>query len=208
MNRRPVGRAVVGDEALDGDAVASVERDRSAQEADRGRGSLVGEHFDIGQASRVIDSDVHGLPAADVASMALSVGAARAAVAAPSTGDPLAGAAFDAAERLDVDVDQLARPLALVADRGLQHQTTELAHPVALEDRADRRTRHVEQIRELRSSEPQPPPAAAPCAHRCGCEPGWEHSNDRADRGPHRPGSGRPTSCRSDRSLRPLARPA
>ena len=58
-----VGAAVVGDELLDGDAVAAVELDRAAQERDRGGGFLVGEDFGVGQACRVVDRDMHALPA-------------------------------------------------------------------------------------------------------------------------------------------------
>ena len=42
--------------------------------------------------------------------------------------EPAAGAALDPPEAFDVDVDQLAGPLALIADRGLQAESSELAH--------------------------------------------------------------------------------
>jgi hypothetical protein len=64
--------------------------------------------------------------------------------------DALASAASDAAELLDVDMDQLARPLALVALDGFQAETAELAHPDPLQDPADRRDRQAQQLRELR----------------------------------------------------------
>ena len=63
VNGRAVGGAVVGDHALDGDAVAAVERDGAAQERDCGGGLLVAEDFDVGQAGAVVDGDVHELPA-------------------------------------------------------------------------------------------------------------------------------------------------
>ena len=55
-----------------GDAVGGVEGDRAAQEADRGRGLLVGEHLDVGQAGGVIDADVHEFPAAARAAPAVA----------------------------------------------------------------------------------------------------------------------------------------
>ena len=61
--RRAVAGAVVGDHALDRDAVAAVEGDRTAEEAGRGRGFLVGEDFGVGEAAVVVDGDVHVLPA-------------------------------------------------------------------------------------------------------------------------------------------------
>jgi hypothetical protein len=83
-------------------------------------------------------------------------------VAAPTravathAGDPLARAVADASQLLDVDVDQLARPLALIALGRREAQPAELAHPAALEHRADRRRRKLEQLGELRAREPQP----------------------------------------------------
>ena len=136
--------------------MATVEQDRASEEADRGDGLLVGKDFDVGQAGRVVDRDMHRLPAADVRRRpSASVRLGRPLRPYPA-GDPFAGAILDEAELLDVDVGQLARTGAFAADRGLQPETTELAQPVALEDRADRRARHVEQIRELRCREPQP----------------------------------------------------
>jgi len=74
-------------------------------------------------------------------------------VAAP---DPLARAALDAAELLDVDVDELARPLALIAHSGLQAQPPELAQPDPRQDPRDRRQRPTEQLGDLRASAPDP----------------------------------------------------
>jgi hypothetical protein len=92
-----VGRSVVGDEVLDGDAVSSVERDGASQEPGFCGGFLVGQDFGVGEPGRVVDRDVDGFPAADVAAAAVGVGSGRVAVAAVSAGDPFAGAAFDAA---------------------------------------------------------------------------------------------------------------
>ena len=77
----------------------------------------VGEDFDVSQAGRVIDADVHVLPADEVAAHALGVGAAaRGPALARLAGEAMSGAAMDPAELLDVDVDQFAR-------RGLQPDT-------------------------------------------------------------------------------------
>ena len=63
----------------------------------------------------------------------------------------------DAAEFLDVDVDELARPFALVALGGLEAETAQLAHPDPGQDPRDRRERHRERLRDLGTGEPQPP---------------------------------------------------
>ncbi len=72
MDRRAVGRAVIRHHALDRDAVAVVERDRAAQEADGCGGFLVGQDLDVGQAGGVIDADVDELPAGGAAAAALA----------------------------------------------------------------------------------------------------------------------------------------
>jgi len=110
VERGSVAAAVVGEQPLDGDAVPLVEGDGSTEEADdRGR-ALVGEDFGIGEAAVVVDADVDVLPADGVADDPVAVGAARVVVLIGATADAFAGAAADAAELLDVDVDELARP--------------------------------------------------------------------------------------------------
>ena len=116
-----VGRAVVGDQPLDGDAVgwrsSATARRRNA---DRGGGLLVGEDLDVGQAGGVVDRDVHVLPADGLARDARRrrCGERCSALRLPVTRLP--APPLDPPELLDVDVDQLAGPLALVALRGLQ----------------------------------------------------------------------------------------
>jgi hypothetical protein len=136
--------------------VALEERDRPAQEPNRGAGLLVAEHFGVGQAGRVVDRDVHELPAgvAD-ASPIRGIGRASRPLLAVA-GDAMAGHG-DAPKLLDVDMDQLARPLALIALRRLKPEAPELAHPQPLADRADRRQRNAQQLAELRRREAQPP---------------------------------------------------
>jgi hypothetical protein len=52
-------------------------------------------------------------------------------------------------------VDELARAGALIALDRLEAQSAELAHPDALEDRADRRQRPIEQLGDLGAREAQ-----------------------------------------------------
>src|SRR5689334_19885756 len=91
--------------------MAAVERDGALEERDGGGRLLVGENFDVGQAGRVIDADVYEFPAGRGAAPArAAVGVLARAPAGDAMPDP-----GDHAELFDVDVDQLARPGALVA---------------------------------------------------------------------------------------------
>jgi hypothetical protein len=72
------------------------------------------------------------------------------------SGESAAGAALDAAQALDVDVEQLTRPLALVAHSGLEAKASELAHPGPGQDSRHGRERHVQALGDLRASEPHP----------------------------------------------------
>ena len=58
------------------DAVAAVEGEGAAEEADGGRGFLVGEHLGVGEAAVVVDGDVDVLPADVPRSLAVAVGVA------------------------------------------------------------------------------------------------------------------------------------
>jgi hypothetical protein len=49
-----IGGAVVGEEALDGDAVAAVKGDGAVEEADRGCRLFVGEDLGVGEAAVVV----------------------------------------------------------------------------------------------------------------------------------------------------------
>ena len=73
-------------------------------------GFLVGEHLGVGEAAVVVDGDVDVLPADGAAAAAGCVGVAAGCSAGGRRAPALAGAAFDPAELLDVDVDELARP--------------------------------------------------------------------------------------------------
>ena len=94
--------------------MALVEGERAREEGDRRAGLLVRQHFGVGQAGGVIDGDMNAVPADGLALVAIGVGAV-APVVALDAGDALASAAVDAPELFDVDVDQLARSLTLIA---------------------------------------------------------------------------------------------
>src|SRR3954453_21599941 len=158
VHGRAVGRAVVGDQLLDGDAVAREVLDGAAQEADGGDRLLVGEDLDVGQAGGVVDRDVHVFPADEVAAVPVGVGAAAGGASlARLASEPVPDTAVDASELLDVDVEQLARPGALVALGGLQPEASELAHPDPRQDPRHGRQRHSEQLSDLGAGEAQPP---------------------------------------------------
>src|SRR5262245_45176983 len=99
-----IGRPVVGHDPLDGDAQAGEPGDGALEEGDRAFLALVGQDLGEGEARGVVDADVEEVPAD------------AAFPAAPVTDDAVADA-VDPAQLLDVDVDELAGPLALVADR-------------------------------------------------------------------------------------------
>src|SRR6266566_5266565 len=154
---RLVGGAVVGQNALDADPVAVVEGDCAAKEADRRDGFLVGEDLGVGEAAVVVDADVHALEADRVAADTVTVGVAR-IVSRPALASEgaFAGTGFDPAEPLDVDVDELARSRALVADRPLEPETAESAQTGPSQDPRDRRERHPQRLRDLGCRETQP----------------------------------------------------
>src|ERR1700743_1104944 len=119
VHGRDVGAAVVGDESLDLDAVAGVERCRSSEKSHGRDGLFVGEDLDVGQPGRIVDSDVHELPACGATAVRTSVG-----LVAPRAGHAVSSAGrSDSSELLDVDMQKLTRPLALIAHRGLQAQS-------------------------------------------------------------------------------------
>ena len=125
--------AVVGEDAFDADAVLVVEGAAFVDEADRASGGFVGVDRGVCQAAVVVDADKQVLPAGFPACSAAAV-----------AGDAVAGL-DDPAEFLDVDVHQLARPVALVTDRRLgllAHTESRLA--VAAQHRMHSRGRDTE----------------------------------------------------------------
>src|SRR5208282_3209679 len=140
-----ISRAVVGHDALDGDAVGGEPGERALEKRHRAFLALVAQHLAKGQARGIINADVEVFPAS----------------AAP----PVAGIAGDAvpnrldtAELLDIDMDQLAWPLALVAHRRrFGFERRQPAQPEAAQDLADRRNRHAELPRDRRTAQPLSP---------------------------------------------------
>jgi hypothetical protein len=98
-----VGRAVVAHHALDGDAMSGEERQRLTHEGDGALLGLVGQNGRVGEARGIVDGHMQGLPAD------------AAPAVAPVAGDAVTDA-VDPTELLRVDVDEFARPLALIAD--------------------------------------------------------------------------------------------
>jgi len=90
---------------------------RSFEESHDGGGLFVGENLGVCKARAVVDRDMHALPPPGAAPHPRAVGSSGLGVAFDA-GDPLAGATLDASELLDVDMDQLAWPVALVALSG------------------------------------------------------------------------------------------
>ncbi len=111
--------------------------DGSTKERDRRECLLVGKHLDVNQAGRVIDRDVHELPADCLADSPLGIGPLRLVTTAFAC-DAVPGALVNPAELLDVDMDQLPGPLAFVALGWLQSETPEFAHPDLGQDPRDR----------------------------------------------------------------------
>ena len=72
---------------------------------------IVLEHLGVGEATVVVDRDVHELPADRAACAAGRVDATWPVAAGCASSDAFARTAFDSAELLDVDVYELARPL-------------------------------------------------------------------------------------------------
>ena len=143
----PVGRAVVGHDPLDRDALAANQPTARSRNGTALGPALVRQDLAVGQARGIIDADMHGLPAG------APLGVATIA------GDPMAEP-LDPAELLGVDVDQLARPLALVAhDRRPGLERGQLAEPEAAQKAADRRDRHRQLARDRRAAQALPPQA-------------------------------------------------
>lgn len=126
-----VGRAIVGHDALDLDAMGLEESERPFEEGGHARLLLVGQDFGVGEPGGVIDGDVEGLSAE-----ALATGAAT-ALAASIAGDTVTDAVY-AAQLLGIDMDQFAGLVPLVADD--RHNRLESLEPAKSEPR--QRLRH------------------------------------------------------------------
>ena len=100
-----VARTVVGEHGPDADAALGEPAARALPERDRGDRALVGQNLAVGDTGVVVDGGVDvGVTDAAVAPMAVAAAAVRAPAA--SWGD--------AAQLLDVDVEQVSRPGVLV----------------------------------------------------------------------------------------------
>ena len=105
-----VAGAVVSQDALDGDVLALEVGKRSNKEGGSGRAAFVGQGLDVGVAGVVVHGHVEEVETEAGAALRATVGLAEAGQ------DALAAALRDAAELLDVQVDQVARAGMLVAD--------------------------------------------------------------------------------------------
>src|ERR1700749_121829 len=100
-----IGRSVVGHDALDAHTKTVEPSQRATGKSDGAVGFFAGQDFAVGQAAGIIDGDVEIFPA----------GAALVALAGAIAGDAVTDT-IDAAEFLDVDVDQFAGFLTLIAE--------------------------------------------------------------------------------------------
>jgi hypothetical protein len=82
--------------------------------------------------------------------------AAVAVVLARAIAGDTVARACDAAQLLDVDVDELAGTGALVAESGLETEPTQAAQPDPGQDPGHGRQRHRERLGDLRGRHPQP----------------------------------------------------
>src|SRR5581483_11841275 len=131
-----IAGAVVGHYAGHDDAEAGVVGDRCLQEGDGAFLLLIGQDLAEGDARGVVDADMDELPTRPP--LLAAPLAAGVALAGSIAGDAVTDL-VEATELLDVDVDQLAGPLALVAhDRLRRLQVPDPAQPDPPQDAAHR----------------------------------------------------------------------
>ena len=124
---RVVAAAIVGHDALDGDAEGFVVGDGGEQEGNGTLLFLIGEDIGKGDAGMIVDGDMDALPAGPLAT----------AMSGAPPGDAMSDA-VEAAELFDSEMNDLTRLLTLVAwARRLRLQRREQAQPAALEDARD-----------------------------------------------------------------------
>lgn len=147
MDHRAVGGAVVGHYSLDLHAALCEPSHRPSQKRSGGLATFVRQDLDIGEPGGVVDTDMAALPAV-------------AAAGIPVPGRPFSRC-LEAAEFLDVDVDQLARAPALIAVRWLGRlEAAALAEPDPLQPKGNRGERQAERLGYLGRCHPQPPQGA------------------------------------------------
>jgi len=147
---------VVGHHPLDARAVVGEEGRRVAQEAHRGRRSLIGVDADEGQAGRIVDGNVE-----------VVVAHATVAAAGARPQHAVTAAVGHPAQLLDVDVDQLVGPLTDVAQRraGQAIGMRQAADTVAAQDAIHGRARVAQQRPQTVRPDPQPTAQAQDAAH-------------------------------------------
>jgi hypothetical protein len=147
----PVAGAVVGEGSLDGDAVDGEPGVGAPPERSGGDGLFVGEDLGVGEAGAVVDGGVDE-PIAGAG--ALHDGCLAAAV------DPPSAAGRDAGDLLDVNVDQLAGPVALRAanrfDVGSAITGIEPAETLTAQDGLHRRGSQAELMTDVGSAPTMP----------------------------------------------------
>ncbi|MGB8771663.1 MAG: hypothetical protein WCC92_18770 [Candidatus Korobacteraceae bacterium] len=100
-----IAMAVVGKQTAHADAELSVVSESGAQESNGGGGALVGENVGEGDARMIVDSDVH-------------LGPSGTWTAAATTAIGAEGDGAEAAQHLDIQVQQIARVRVLITDSG------------------------------------------------------------------------------------------
>src|SRR5690606_31064422 len=117
--------------------------DRAAQKARRRAPALVGQDLDVGEPGGVIDADVAALPAV--------------AAADPAPAERPLARRPEAAEPFDVDVDELAGELALIAAGRLgSPEAAALAEAEPPKPKRDRGERQAQDLGDLGGGHPQP----------------------------------------------------
>src|SRR5207302_10899939 len=130
---------VVGHDALNLNAMGPEEAQRVEEKAQAGATLFVGQDFRVSHAGVVVDRQMQIFPA-DPAAVALTL-----AIAGDAVADLL-----ETTELFDIDVDDLAGVLALVAAYRLGRlQGRELVNAKPLQDTADGRRRHADITRNL-----------------------------------------------------------
>ena len=141
-----VAAAVVAEDALDRDAAAGEVAAGPLEDAGCGRRLLVCEQLDVGEAAVVVDADVQIL----VAGAGLEATTSPPEQPVPRT--------IEACELLDVEMDELARSLMLVAvDRLERIQAGATTQTRPFQDQRHRRECHPQHLGDLSRRHPQPP---------------------------------------------------
>ena len=148
-----VGEGIVAHDALDAHAAGGEPAGGAGHKAGAGFAGLTGQDFGVGEPRGIVDGDVQIFPAA------------AALAPAAVTGHAVAGA-VDAAELLGVDVDDLARMFALVADHGRARiEGPQAAEAETAQHETDGGQGHTGGSRDARAR-PARPPQALDLGHR------------------------------------------